>query len=109
MVGNGQEVALELHTYVAAIAVVLAAAVAHTGQLGGNLRVSAKAYVPRIHRVFEQESAFELAELHASKREMLPFAPSIHYARSLFAGAATHAVNLHLQLIGKVAYFALGI
>ena len=85
-------------------------AVAHTGQLGNQLRVGSEADVPRIHGVLKGKGAFELAKAYGEVLVFGPFTVGIHNAYTLFIGFA-HATagHLHLQAVFKVEHLTVDV
>ena len=78
--GVGQQVALYLDTYVAAIAGVATSPVSKTGYIVDNLAVAHKALLDGVHGVLKGKGPLELASLNAEVSIFLPFGKEVYHA-----------------------------
>ena len=82
---HGEEVALELQALVAAVLRLFTAAILDKKgrHVLGNLRITAKPHIPRIHRIIVGKATLELPNLHLKFLETRPFQREIAHGRVL--------------------------
>ena len=82
-VGIGQEIALQLNTYIAAVAGVGTSTVIETCDGGGNLAVAHKPLVYWVHGVFKREWTLELSCLYLEVTIFLPLSKKVNNTRRI--------------------------